>query len=243
VTTSDADLRAPADRGDVADGAGDPPDGLEDELEDAGARGPGTALWITLVIAALVLGGAIGWRVTKNSDAETPGAGSVDVGFFQDMATHHNQAVAMGFSYLAHGTDPLLRQIATEIINYQNAEIGVMNDHLAEWGQQGTEGSTAMAWMGMKVPRDQMPGLATTAQMQQLADARGRDLDDLFTRLMILHHEGGVHMAEYAAAHATTETVRSWAKAMDEGQRGEIAELNRWRVTHDLSAVEMTLIS
>jgi uncharacterized protein (DUF305 family) len=50
-------------------------------------------------------------------------------------------------------------------------------------------------------------------------------------------------MAEFAATHAGTETVRSWANAMDEGQRGEIAELNRWRVTNDLPAVKMTLIS
>ena len=38
-----------------------------------------------------------------------------------------------------------------------------------------------------------MTGLATKAQMTQLANAHGRDLDRLFTRLMILHHEGGVH--------------------------------------------------
>jgi uncharacterized protein (DUF305 family) len=94
----------------------------------------------------------------------------------------------------------------------------------------------------MRVPRDQMTGLATKAQMDQLANARGQELNDLFSRLMILHHEGGVHMAEYAAARAGTETVRSWATAMDDGQRGEIAELNRWRVQHDLPAVQMTLI-
>ena len=127
-----------------------PDDTLEDDDdvsddEDEGRTGPSTALWITLVIAALVLGGAIGWRITKSTDApERPGQGSVDVGFFQDMVTHHNQAVAMGFSYLEHGTDPLLRQIAGEIVGYQASEIGVMNDHLAQWGQQGTEGSTAM---------------------------------------------------------------------------------------------------
>jgi len=220
----------------------DPDDDLDD-TSDA-TRGPSTALWITLVVAALVLGGAIGWRVTKASDtAEHPAHDSVDVGFFQDMGTHHAQAVAMSSIYLEHGTDQLLRGIATEILNYQNQEIGVMNDHLADWNEQGTEGSTAMGWMGMKVPRDQMTGMATQQQMQELQDARGRDLDQLFTRLMILHHEGGIHMAEYAAEHATTETVRSWAKAMDEGQRGEIAELNRWRVAHDLPAVKLTLIS
>jgi uncharacterized protein (DUF305 family) len=226
-----------------ADTEPDQDPGVDDDDSDH-PRGPSTALWITLVIAALVFGGAIGWRITKGSDAaERPAHDSVDVGFFQDMVTHHAQAVAMAFSYLDHGTDPLLRQLAGEIINYQNAEIGVMNDHLAQWNEQGTEGSTAMGWMGMATPRDRMTGMATSAQMTALTDARGRDLDDLFTRLMIRHHEGGIHMAEFAAAHATTETVRSWAKAMAGAQRGDIAEMNRWRVAHDLPAVKLTLIS
>src|SRR5262249_31170305 len=126
VTTSDTDLGSPP-----AERSADPFDGgaggagIEEVevLEGDDRPGPSTALWITLVIAALVLGGAIGWRVTKASDTtEQPARDSVDVGFFQDMGTHHGQAVAMGFSYVAHGTDPLLRQIATEIIDYQNAE-------------------------------------------------------------------------------------------------------------------------
>ena len=87
-----------------------------------------------------------------------------------------------------------------------------------------------------------MTGMASAKQMQELADARGRDLDQLFTRLMIRHHEGGIHMAQFAAEHAETETARSWARAMIDGQKGEIAELNRWRVNHGLPSVRLTLI-
>jgi uncharacterized protein (DUF305 family) len=232
VTTSD-ELVIP---GDAGDDPGDQPDDLDDER-----RGPGTALWIVLVVAALVFGGAIGWRITKGDGPERPGRDSVDVGLFQDMGTHHNQAIAMAFTYLEHGTDPLLRQIAGEILIYQASEIGVMNDHLAQWNQQGTEEDTAMGWMGMRVPRDEMLGLATPEQMDELAAARGTELDQLFTRLMIDHHVGGIHMAQYAAAHAETETARSWAEAMTHGQKGEIAELNRWRVQHGYPAVPVRL--
>ncbi len=219
--------------------------GAGDEILDTDApdrRGPGTAFWIVLAVAALVLGGAIGWRVGKADDgAERPGPASVDVGFFQDMATHHLQALTMAFDYVEHGTDPRLRQIAKEIANYQAAEIGVMNDHLTRWGQAGTEPATAMQWMGMPTPRDEMLGVATEAQMDELAAARGPELDELFTRLLIVHHAGGIHMADFAAEHATTPTVRRWAAAMADGQRGEIAELNRWRVQHDLSVVDPQL--
>jgi uncharacterized protein (DUF305 family) len=165
----------------------------------------------------------------------------VDVGFFQDMSAHHNQAVAMSLIYLEHGTDPLLRHVAREIVLYQSSEIGVMSEYLNTWGENGTEGNESMAWMGMPAPRDQMMGMASARDMRRLADARGPKLDALFTELMIRHHEGGVQMAEYAAEHAGTETVRSWAIGMADAQRAEIAELNRWRVNHDLPSVQVDL--
>ena len=223
---------------DLADigGPSDPVEHHEDE--GGGGRSTGRALWITLLVAALVLGGAVGWRIGRSQgDATVPGHDSVDVGFFQDMSTHHNQAVGMAFTYLAHGTDPLLRQIAGEIVTYQSSEIGVMGEYLTTWGQAGTEGSTAMGWMGMAAPRDQMMGLATTSQIAALDAARGSELDQLFTRLMIVHHAGGVQMAEYARSRATTPTVKRWATTMADGQRGEIAEMNRWRVSHGMAAV------
>jgi uncharacterized protein (DUF305 family) len=202
-------------------------------------HGPGTGLWIAAVVVALLLGGAVGWRVgVADDDTSPPAADSLDVGFFQDMVTHHNQALAMSRVYLDHGTDPLLRQIAGEIADYQASEIGVMNEHLSLWGRLGSVPPIAMRWMGMATPRDEMFGLATPAEMQQLRDARGPELDQLFTRLMIVHHAAGVHMADYAAEHGTTATVRRWGAAMADGQRGEIAELNRWRVTHGLGAVD-----
>jgi uncharacterized protein (DUF305 family) len=73
--------------------------------------------------------------------------------------------------------------------------------------------------------------------MQQLEDARGLELDDLFTELMIEHHAGGLHMAAYAADHAELASTRRWAARMDDGQRGEISEMNQWRSRHDLPTV------
>ncbi len=199
-------------------------------------RGPSGAALISFVIALMFLAGVIGWKIGERRD-DVPTRNSVDVGFFQDMSTHHNQVISMAFTYLANGTDPLLRQIAGEIITYQASEIGVMGDHLTQWAQAGTETDTAMAWMGMVTPRDQMLGLATKAELRTLATARGAELNNVFSELVIKHHAGGVHMAEYAAKHAHTAAVKRWATSMADGQLGEIAELNRWRVKNGLAAV------
>ena len=202
----------------------------------------GRGLWVLLLVVALAFAGGVGWRIGRaQGEATVPGHSSVDVGFFQDMSTHHNQAVGMAMTYLANGTVPLLRQIAGEIVTYQSSEIGVMGEYLTRWHQAGTEGSTAMGWMGMRTPRDQMTGMATTQELAALGAASGADLDQLFTRLMIDHHVGGVHMAEYAAKHATTPEVKRWAISMADGQRGEIAELNQWRVRNGFPADRVNL--
>ncbi len=219
-----------------------PPVGATGDPDDERPRGVGTGLWILLAIATLILGGAIGWAAgNRNAEPTIPGATSVDVGFFEDMTTHHNQAVAMASTYLEHGTDPLLRQIANEVLLYQASEIGVMNDWVTRWGQAGKAPAISRWMPGMPMRRDAMMGMATPAQMNQLDAARGAELDDLFTTLLIRHHEGGIVMAQYAEQHAETDTVRSWAAAMIDGQKGEIAELNRWRLDHDLPIVRVNV--
>jgi uncharacterized protein (DUF305 family) len=198
-----------------------------------------TPWWaVAMFVAALcVLAGIVGWAIADRQSSSHPGQGSVDVGFVSDMTRHHQQALTMALDYIRNGDDPLLLQIAKEIVTYQSQEIGVMNTLLTDWDRTANDGPKAMGWMGTPIPRDAMPGLATRAQMDQLAAARGAELDGLFTSLMIQHHAGGIHMADYAAKHAESATTRYWAANMAEGQRGEIAELNRWRRNHGLDPV------
>ena len=105
----------------------------------------------------------------------------------------------MALDYVRNGDDPRLLQMAKEIVTYQSSEIGMMNEYLAQWDQAGNRPAKAMGWMQPPIPYSEMPGLATQAQMDQLAAARGFELDSLFTQLMINHHAGGVHMAATAA--------------------------------------------
>jgi uncharacterized protein (DUF305 family) len=189
------------------------------------------------VVALCGLAGVVGWAIADSRSESHPSQDSVDVGFVSDMSRHHQQALTMALDYVRNGSDPLLLQVAKEIVTYQSQEIGVMNTLLTEWDRSANDGPRAMGWMGAPIPRDAMPGLATKAQMAELAAARGTALDDLFTALMIEHHAGGIHMADYAAAHAGSATTRFWAARMADGQRGEISELNRWRRNHDLEPV------
>ena len=54
-------------------------------------------------------------------------------------------------------------------------------------------------------------------------------LSDLFTQLMIRHHQGGIHMAEFLATDAETSNIRNFARGIAAGQRSEIGEINAVR--------------
>ena len=110
----------------------------------------------------------------------------------------------------------------------QGTEIGRMVQLLRDFGEAETnETEQAMAWMGDPTPLEDMPGLASDDEMEQLQQSRGAAADELFARLMIAHHKGGVHMAEHAAMHGANDEVRLMAEAMVKAQTGEIADLQK----------------
>jgi uncharacterized protein (DUF305 family) len=182
---------------------------------------------LAIVIAVALIGGMVGWLI---ADARSDTRGNdVDVGFLQDMRTHHEQAVQMAFIYLGlPDTDPGLRTVARSIVVGQEIDIGRMIQMLRDMGApEAAETEEAMAWMGHAMPADEMPGMATEAQLQQLAASSGRAADELFVELMTAHHLGGIEMAQYAVDHAGLAKVRSMAQSMISGQRGDIAEMDQ----------------
>jgi uncharacterized protein (DUF305 family) len=188
--------------------------------------------WRLAVLAVALMflaGSAVYTWVTVQS--QPPAEGSVDVGFLQDMRLHHDQAVQMAWIYTRKdpaGQDRLLTQIAGEILFGQQFEAGVMAQQLRSWERsEANDTGISMAWMGMPVPSDRMIGMASQAELEELAVTDGPSADRLFARLMLGHHEGGVHMAEDAALRAETDEVRVLARSMWMAQIDEITELRR----------------
>ena len=187
---------------------------------------------MTLVALVLVVTGfMLGTFVPRGDDPAVHN--DVDIGFLQDMRIHHEQAVTMAVVYrslAATGTDlnDALQTLALEIQNHQSAETGRMVQLLRLFGAAETnESDRVMGWMGHAMAMDEMPGLASDAELDSLYRARGTEADRIFAELMIAHHEGGVHMAEFAAKNARNPEVRALAESMVKAQTGEVAELER----------------
>ncbi len=182
---------------------------------------------ITMLVGTALIAGMIGWLIADT--AAEPDANDVDVGFLQDMRDHHDQAIQMSLIYLTRpDTAPGLRTVARSVLVGQGVDVGRMIQLLRDLDAPEAAGSEeAMAWMGMPTPRDQMPGMATEEQLQELGAANGADADRLFVELMTAHHQGGIHMAEFAASEGANEEVREMAASLADSQADEIIELQR----------------
>lgn len=190
---------------------------------------------LVLVVAAVAVGYRVGASGSSDQGAPPPVPSTlkpqpVDVGFAMDMMEHHDQAVQMSLLALANGTTQPVRSLATSIIADQRREMGVLDQFLRDRGITTIDPHrTVMTWMGEPTAHDRMPGLATPDQIVALTNAQGPEVDRLFLDLMLEHHRGGVHMAEYAAAHAETQFVRDLAGRMATAQNHEITDLTQLR--------------
>lgn len=182
---------------------------------------------VAIAIGLVLVMGSLGW-VLGNNHAQ-PSTNATDVGFLQDMRWHHEQAVKMGLIYMADpGIDPALEQMAEEIVVGQNIEIGVMIQLLRNFSKpEINETDTAMAWMNEPYQIDQMPGMAAESELETLGTLSGAAADEMFVELLVAHHRGGLHMAEYAQTHASESSVRNFAGQIIVSQTDEVEEMNR----------------
>lgn len=182
-----------------------------------------------LALLALLLAAA-GFGLGRLTAAPAaPGEDSVEVGFARDMIRHHEQAVLMGQMAYDRAEDPLVKAIGYDIALSQQHQIGVMARWLEEWGAPATGGSPPMAWMdghGGHGDGAPMPGMASPAQLDDLAAATGASFETRFLELMIDHHTAGIDMAAYAAEHASADHVRALAAGMVESQRNEVTTMS-----------------
>jgi uncharacterized protein (DUF305 family) len=195
---------------------------------DRGATGPrrfGT-LALTLAIVVGLLLGYAGGLLTPG--LTRPGDASAEAGFARDMTSHHAQAVEMGLIAFQRGTDDEVRNIGGDIATAQQGEIGTMQTWLRSWGLDPTGSEPRMAWMpggAEQVKEGLMPGMATPEQMATFRAAQGRELDQLFLKLMIDHHLGGIHMIDAILDVTDEPDVERSARTMKNTQQTELTNL------------------
>ncbi|MGH3942534.1 MAG: DUF305 domain-containing protein [Pseudonocardiaceae bacterium] len=194
------------------------------------------------ILAVLLLGASAGMLVQLSGRGPAQSAaGSVDVGFAQDMSVHHRQAVLMAGLAREHSDDPAIRSLAFDMERTQLEQVGRMQGWLSLWNAASLPTGPHMSWMadattmsGMAHEDEAtagvatMPGMASSADLDRLRSVGGTEFEILFLQMMLRHHQGGVPMAQYAAQHAETPQVRNLAEKIVLAQSSEsdyLAEL------------------
>ncbi|MFE7844061.1 DUF305 domain-containing protein [Microbacterium sp. NPDC057407] len=198
--------------------------------------------WLVVVVA-LVLIAALAFAIGRfstfgaSASAAAPGTSSPEAGFSRDMQVHHAQAIEMAMEIYRKTDDPELRVLAYDIATGQAGQRGEMYDWLVQWGLPQSGGQT-MAWMSASEAghdhagtadqpltddevREAM-GMASAAEMNELASATGQEADCLFLELMIRHHQGAIPMAEALLELGTDPRALEVAQAIKGGQTAEI---------------------
>lgn len=187
-----------------------------------------------LVVAVLVGAGAFLAGRLSSGSAAAPTSESAAAGFLRDMQVHHAQAVDMAMTIRDISDDPDLRRLAYDIALGQSNQAGQMYGLLESWGLSQASGQPPMTWMSQPVidgsatehgdmgTGGTMPGMATSAQLDELRAATGVEAEKLFLTLMIAHHRGGLEMAEAVLARTTVPQVVTMAKGVIVSQQADI---------------------
>jgi len=123
---------------------------------------------------------------------------AADIEFMSGMISHHAQAVQMAKWAESHNASKSVQIFCGRIATAQTAEIGLMQQWLAERRQPVPDADPR----GMKMDMGgtahfmAMPGMLTEEQMKLLDAARGTDFDRLFLTFMVQHHRGAIAMVE-----------------------------------------------
>lgn len=147
-----------------------------------------------------------------------------DIHFLQMMIPHHEQAIEMSKLVPFRTDRQELIEMAEKIIEEQKAEILQMSEWLVEDG----ENPYAHLRMNHEEMMDEMEGMQSPEEMEQLRSLEGQAFDLTFASMMIDHHRGAIKMAEEVLAAGNDPKVAQLAEEIIEAQEAEIAQLRAW---------------
>jgi uncharacterized protein (DUF305 family) len=161
---------------------------------------------LTISVAGSIIGITIGRDHTDVSSSAQ---------FNQAMMYHHSQAVTMAMTIVQRGENADLVTVARDIVLTQQTQIGAMGAHLDIIGASRVGDG------------HRMPGMATSQEVAALQTLPVGDAQREMVRLMILHHIGGVEMAEQALMKDLNAETRRLALAIANSQKSELELLQQ----------------
>ncbi|GLU47957.1 DUF305 domain-containing protein [Nocardiopsis ansamitocini] len=168
------------------------------------------------------------------------GHNEADVTYMVKMIMHHEQAVEMADLVPDRVENAKIRALSDRIDVAQQGELTIMEEwldvnvyqparrnpaHQNYCGLGGDHHGDEAGCVELDTDHSDMPGMATPEQMAELESASGAAFDELFVKLMVTHHEGGITMAEDAMIDGRHSQVLQMANDLITDQSLEIERL------------------
>lgn len=134
-----------------------------------------------------------------------------DLAYIDGMIVHHQGAIAMAREALAQAEGENVKQLATQIINAQEAEVMQLNVWRESWYPDAPETDTNTMDMG---------------EMQ--VEAGDGSYDERWIRAMIAHHQAAVDMSGQLLEIGEHSELVSFAEAVITAQTAEIKQMQAW---------------
>jgi uncharacterized protein (DUF305 family) len=145
-----------------------------------------------------------------------------DVVFLQQMITHHEQALTLSRLAPSRTNAQNIIDLAAKIESSQADEIEFMSSWLIDRNELTLNHHHHHDLINMA-------GMATDAQINELAEQNGVDFDALFLKLMINHHDGAIKMVDDLRNHsgsAYDSVLNEFVSDLTNDQEIEIQRMN-----------------
>ncbi len=149
-------------------------------------------------------------------------SGNADIDFVTGMIPHHQGAIDMAKVQLKYGKDEKLKQLARNIIIWQEAEIGLMKQWL-EGRRSAWKASNVSSLDSVRSYISAMDKMHHAMHIEYSGDA---DVD--FARGMIPHHQGAIDMASVLKTHGSSLALRFLIHDIIRSQGQEIRLMQSW---------------
>ena len=166
--------------------------------------------------------------LTRMNDEMMIGMGynDPDTTFAKSMLGHRRGALDMANLQLKYGNDPIMRQLAPQVIDSQQSEINTINKWLASH------------------PDSAKPKLETPFVQQEYLDSLQLINEDItsaitdpiadvaFARVMLAHYSSASKMAKIELKYGTDKDMLALARQIIETQEPTISNLQNWLVAN-----------
>jgi uncharacterized protein (DUF305 family) len=177
---------------------------------------------IMLALSLTVASAQMNMGTTSMKTLEKANGKAFDIAWLSQMIEHHTGALEMAQDVIKSGKKDFVLKAAKGILKAQTGEIKQMKTWLKTWYNALPDKAQ------MKLMRQDMKPMLEMTKPAMAGMSMDEDIDKLFLKGMIDHHQSAVDMAKLALKKALRPELKKFAGQVIAAQSQEIVQYKTW---------------